>query len=171
MMSYKGFGAGEIAYDDDAGILHGQVAGTRDIITFQGRNAAELRTAFRESIDDYLDFCRVKGRKPDKPYSGKFVARVPPSLHRALSAAAQRSGKSLNAWLAEKLESALGSEPVGTLKDSETKRSHRKSRSVAKSSLKSKRDFTGKESLKRGGNEVRPKSATRRGGASSPTSA
>jgi len=81
MMEYKGY-VGKVEFDDEAGIFHGEVLDTRDVITFQGRSVAELKTAFQESIDDYLAFCNERGEEPDRPFSGQFVTRVPPELHR-----------------------------------------------------------------------------------------
>ena len=57
MLLYKGY-TGHVEYDDEAGILHGEVLDTRDVITFQGKTVDEIETAFRESIEDYLEFCR-----------------------------------------------------------------------------------------------------------------
>ncbi len=34
-MEYKGY-LGQVEYDDDAGIFHGEVMNLRDVITFQG---------------------------------------------------------------------------------------------------------------------------------------
>ena len=81
MMEYKGY-VGKVEFDDEAGIFHGEVLDTRDVITFQGRSVAELKTAFQESIDDYLAFCKERGEEPNKPFSGQFITRVPPELHR-----------------------------------------------------------------------------------------
>lgn len=103
MMEYKGY-IGKVELDDDEGVFHGEVVNTRDVITFQGGNVKELRKAFRDSVDDYLDFCQERGEEPDKPYSGQFVLRVGPDLHRKISNAASLAGKSLNAWASEKLE-------------------------------------------------------------------
>ena len=103
MMEYKGY-LGRVEFDDDADIFHGEVINTRDVITFEGTTVRELRKALRDSVDDYLDFCRQRGEEPDKPYSGQFVARVGPELHRRISLAASMEGKSLNAWVAERLE-------------------------------------------------------------------
>jgi len=44
-----------------------------------------------------------------KTYSGKFVLRIPPEDHAAVSCAAIASGKSLNQWAAEVLKQAAGS--------------------------------------------------------------
>jgi predicted HicB family RNase H-like nuclease len=106
MMEYKGY-VGKVEFDDEAGIFHGEVIDTRDVITFQGRSVDELKTAFQESIDDYLAFCKQRGEEPNKPFSGQFVTRVPPELHREVNLAASVSGKSLNAWVVEQLQAGV----------------------------------------------------------------
>jgi predicted HicB family RNase H-like nuclease len=103
MLNYKGY-TGHASFDDEAGIFHGEVENTRDVITFQGRSVDELEAAFRESIDDYLEWCAQRGKSPDKPFSGRLVVRMPPALHRRLSTEASRQGKSLNTVVLEKLE-------------------------------------------------------------------
>ena len=103
MLNYKGY-TGHVEYDDQAGVFHGEVLDLRDVITFQGTSVSELEQAFRESIDDYLEFCDQRGEKPDKPFSGRLMLRLPPRLHREVYVNAQREGKSLNQWIAEKLE-------------------------------------------------------------------
>jgi predicted HicB family RNase H-like nuclease len=106
MMEYKGY-VGKVEFDDEAGLFHGEVLDTRDVITFQGKSVAELKTAFQGSIDDYLAFCEQRGEEPNKPFSGQFVTRIPPELHRQVNLAASISGKSLNAWVAEQLQIAV----------------------------------------------------------------
>jgi predicted HicB family RNase H-like nuclease len=84
------------------------VINTRDVITFQGQSVAELKVAFRESVDDYLAFCKERGEAPEKPFSGQFVTRISPELHRQVHLAAVVAGKSLNAWVTERLGEAVG---------------------------------------------------------------
>lgn len=103
MLKYKGY-TGHVEFDDEAGIFHGEVSDTKDIITFQGKSVDEIKTAFRESIDDYIDFCASRGEKPDKPFSGKFILKMSPKLHHKIYITAIRSGKSLNKWVTETLE-------------------------------------------------------------------
>jgi predicted HicB family RNase H-like nuclease len=105
MLKYKGY-AGHVEYDDDSGVFHGEVVDLRDVITFQGRSVDEIERAFRESIDDYLQFCEIRGEEPDKPFSGRLMLRLPPALHRKAYVSALREGKSLNQWIAERLERA-----------------------------------------------------------------
>jgi len=108
MMGYQGY-IGKVEYDDEASLFHGEVINTRDVITFQGKSVAGPKKAFRESIDDYLAFREDRGEAPDKPYSGQFVTRVSPDLHRQAAIAATMEGKSLNSWVAEKLRTATDS--------------------------------------------------------------
>ena len=106
MMEYKGY-LGKVEFDEQAGIFHGEIINIRDVITFQGQSVAELTKAFRDSIEDYLQFCDERGESPDKPFSGQFVTRIPPELHRQINIAATLSGKSLNAWVGEQLQNAV----------------------------------------------------------------
>jgi predicted HicB family RNase H-like nuclease len=130
MMEYKGY-VGKVEFDDDAEIFHGEVIDTRDVITFQGRSVDELKTAFQESIDDYLAFCEERGEKPDKPFSGQFVTRITPELHRQISLAASISGKSLNAWVAEQLQAAVAQvKSMNATRD--TRKARRNSRQAKK---------------------------------------
>ncbi len=105
-MTHKGY-RGTVRFDDEAEIFHGEVAGLRDVVTFQGRTVDQLKKAFRESVNDYLDFCKSRGEEPDKPYSGKFLLRVDPVLHRRLVEASGDEGESLNNWIAAKLSEAV----------------------------------------------------------------
>lgn len=108
MMEYKGYSGQITALDDRQGILHGEVVGIEDVVTFQGKNAAEIVQAFHDSVDDYLAFCEERSEKPEKPFSGKFLVRVPPVLHRQASQAAGKAGVSLNSWVVSAIEAHLG---------------------------------------------------------------
>ena len=108
-MTYKGYEA-IVEYEEEVGMFHGDVINLRDVITFQGASVDELKTALADSVEDYLAFCRARGEEPEKPYSGQFVVRVEPPLHRALASAARRAGVSLNKWVAAALERAAAQE-------------------------------------------------------------
>jgi predicted HicB family RNase H-like nuclease len=101
-MKYKGY-IGHVEYDDEAKIFHGEVVGLRDIITFQGKSVKELEQAFQESVNDYLAWCKERGEKPERTFSGTFNLRIPPELHAKLAFQAKTMGLSLNAYVAEKL--------------------------------------------------------------------
>ena len=98
-LEYKGYAAGPISFDDEAGLFIGSVAGIRDGLVFQGATAEELRNDFRDLIDEYLETCAEMGKAPDKPASGSVMARIAPVVHGAALASAERAGKPLNQWL------------------------------------------------------------------------
>lgn len=72
-----------------------EVINVRDVITFEGTTVDEVQTAFRDSVDDYLDFCAQWGESPEKPFSGKFVLRLSAELHRKAYVQAKLEDKSL----------------------------------------------------------------------------
>lgn len=102
MMKYKGY-VGQVSYDDEAKIFHGEVIGLKDIITFQGTTVKEIETSFKDSIDDYLKWCKKRGEKPEKTFSGKLNLRMSPDLHALLVFEATKRGISLNDYINEKL--------------------------------------------------------------------
>ena len=99
---YKGY-CGKAEFDVEDDLFQGEVIGVRDVVTFQGKSPTELRQAFRESVDDYLDFCETRKESPEKPFSGKFLMRMDPETHRKLAMLAEASGKSLNQFVCETL--------------------------------------------------------------------
>lgn len=113
-MEYKGYRA-RVEFDHDAGVFFGEVEGLRDVVTFEATTVDALTKAFRASVNDYLAMCAERGEEPDKPYSGKFLVRMDPELHREVAAAAARSGKSLNQFAGEVLRVWLaGARPSRT---------------------------------------------------------
>lgn len=106
MMEYKGY-IGKVEIDEEVGILYGEVINIRDVITFEGKSVEEIQQAFQESVDDYLAFCAERNESPEKPFSGKFVLRLPAELHRQAYIQAKLSDKSLNGWVTDVLQSVL----------------------------------------------------------------
>ncbi|MDR0910654.1 MAG: type II toxin-antitoxin system HicB family antitoxin [Spirochaetaceae bacterium] len=98
MMQYRGY-IGEVSYDSEARLFHGEVLNTHDVITFQGESVNEIEKAFHESVDDYLEWCREDGVSPEKPYSGHLNLRMSPELHREAAFTAKRQKLSINKFI------------------------------------------------------------------------
>jgi len=94
-MEYKGY-IGTVEYDSEAKIFHGDIINTRDVITFQGTTVNEIEKSFKDSINDYIAWCREENTEPEKPYSGKFNVRLSPQIHRQISILAKKRKISLN---------------------------------------------------------------------------
>ncbi|MDZ7579399.1 MAG: type II toxin-antitoxin system HicB family antitoxin [Deltaproteobacteria bacterium] len=105
-MEYKGYSA-KVEFDENANIFHGEIINLRDVITFEGETVDQLRQAFQDSVDDYLEFCAERDEDPEKPYSGKFVVRVEPELHKRLAIEARKRGVSINALVGEALSKKM----------------------------------------------------------------
>ncbi|MBO9484707.1 MULTISPECIES: type II toxin-antitoxin system HicB family antitoxin [Gammaproteobacteria] len=104
-MTYKGYAA-SIEYSDDDECFIGHIAGIKDRVGFHGESVSELKDAFHEAVEDYLETCASVGKEAQKPYSGKLMLRIPPELHASIATAAQVSGLSINQWISRALVQA-----------------------------------------------------------------
>ena len=107
MMNYKGYSA-HIVYEADDDLLVGHIMNINDIISFHGASLKEIKSAFKEAVDDYLAYCKEIGKSPNKPFSGKVMFRIAPEVHAKAALAAQLKGISLNQWAQEVLNKAAG---------------------------------------------------------------
>jgi predicted HicB family RNase H-like nuclease len=105
-MKYKSYTA-VIAYSDEDSCLVGRIAGINDVVSFHGESVPEIRAAFTEAVEDYIEACRRLGRPAQKSWSGKVPLRVPPELHAQAAMRAEAEGKCLNQWVAEQMKRAL----------------------------------------------------------------
>ena len=107
MIEYRGY-VGVFEFDADIDSFHGRVINTNDVITFYGSSVSELHREMERSVDEYLEFCREQGREPEKPFSGRFMVRTGPDLHRRLALEAGRRRVSMNAYVRGVLEKQVG---------------------------------------------------------------
>lgn len=105
MMEYKGY-LGKVEVEDDE--FYGVVVNLhRDHVDFRGRTIDEVREAFHDSVDFYLKGCKKDGEEPERPFSGRFVVRLPPSTHRRASTLSRVENRSLNAVVTDAIETYL----------------------------------------------------------------
>ena len=62
-MKHKGYDA-DIKYSDDDECYIGHIAGIDDIVGFHADSVPELRAAFEEAVDDYIELCTDLDRTP-----------------------------------------------------------------------------------------------------------
>ena len=110
-LEYKGY-LGSIEYSKSDNCLHGKVIGLdkKTCITYEGDSASELYEDFRGAIDDYLDYCKDRGVKPKKSYSGTLNLRIPSDIHCQVAMLAKRKGTSINSIIRYSLEKCLHEE-------------------------------------------------------------
>jgi len=71
-LNYKRYIA-EIEFDLEENIYFSNIVGVRDTVGFHGESVTELKEAFQDAVDFYLDSCEKAGREPNKPFSDEFV--------------------------------------------------------------------------------------------------
>ena len=76
-----------------------------------GETPQEALNNGRDAVEAWIAAVREAGREvpaPGEPASGKFVARIPKSMHARLSARARQEGVSMNALVSAFLAESLG---------------------------------------------------------------
>lgn len=103
MLKYKGY-SGTVEYSEEDKCLYGKVIGmNKNSITYEGKTVEELNADFESGVDLYLESCKERGVKPQKPYSGSLNIRIPSEVHGNLALKAQRTGRSINAIIKDLL--------------------------------------------------------------------
>lgn len=101
-MHYKGY-TGGIDFDEEEGVFTGRVLGIKSVLLFEGASVKDLKKDFQDAVDEYFGDCKELGRKPEKPFSGKFTVRLTSELHAQVALEARANGKSLNAFVTDLL--------------------------------------------------------------------
>lgn len=101
-MQYKGYAA-KIEYSDEDECFVGSIAGIKDMVVFHGESVQEIKTAFYEAVDFYLETCAQRGELPNKPYSGKIMLHLDPEIHAQVAIQAEVQGKSFNQFVGDVL--------------------------------------------------------------------
>lgn len=102
-LKYKGY-SGTVEYSEEDNCLFGKAIGmNKNLITYEGKTVEELKADFEAGIDLYLESCKERDIKPQKPYSGSINIRIPSDLHSQLALKAQMTGRSINAIIKDLL--------------------------------------------------------------------
>ena len=94
-LTYKDY-IGSVNFSEKDNVFFGKVEGINALVNFEGESVSELRKAFQEAVDDYLEMCSEKGVEPQKYYKGSFNVRIDPELHQKLVIYSYAHNQSLN---------------------------------------------------------------------------
>jgi predicted HicB family RNase H-like nuclease len=106
ILQYKGYYA-SVHFSSQDEVFYGRILGINDLVNFEGASVKELKKAFHEAVEDYLETCHIVGKNPDKTYKGSFNVRVPTTLHRKAAMFAALNNISLNDFVKLALNFAL----------------------------------------------------------------
>jgi len=102
-LMFKDF-IGSVHYSTNDSVFHGKLEGINDLVTFEGESVKELKLAFEEAVEDYIELCKELDKDPLKSFKGSFNVRISPSLHSEAFKTATLRGKSLNQFVQEAIE-------------------------------------------------------------------
>lgn len=104
ILEYKDF-IGSVNYTDEEECFYGKIEGINDLITFEGASVKELKKAFKDAVEDYLELCKQLNKEPYRSVKGSFNVRIEPKLHYSAIYTALKKGISLNQFVADAIKS------------------------------------------------------------------
>lgn len=94
-LKYKNY-YGSVEFSADDNILYGKVIGINDLVTYEAESVDELKKAFEEALEDYLQTCKDLKKEPNKFYKGNFNVRTSVATHTYLAILAEKKQMKLN---------------------------------------------------------------------------
>lgn len=106
ILEYKGYYA-SLHFSSEDEVFYGKLLGIDDLVNFEGASVKELKKAFHEAVDDYLETCKELGKEPNKTYKGTFNVRLTTDLHKRAAVFAAMHNISLNDFVKSAIDYAL----------------------------------------------------------------
>lgn len=110
ILEYKSYYA-TIDFSAEDEVFYGKIIGINDLVSFEGTTVAELKDAFYEAVEDYLETCEALGKEPEKTYKGSFNVRISSELHRKAARRATLQKMSLNDFVRYAIDYVLQKPP------------------------------------------------------------
>lgn len=98
ILKYKDF-IGSVNFSTTDGVFFGKIEGIKSMVSFEGETVKELEQDFKNAVDDYIEYCKEHGIKPQKSYSGKLSITISPDEHSLIAKIAKTKGISVNAFV------------------------------------------------------------------------
>lgn len=109
ILEYKGYYA-EVHFSAANDVFYGKILSINDLVSFEGNSVKELKEAFHEAAEEYLETCNELGKEPDKTYKGTFNVRIPSELHKQASLVAAVKNVSLNDFVRYAIDATIATE-------------------------------------------------------------
>jgi predicted HicB family RNase H-like nuclease len=106
ILEYKGYYA-SLHFSSEDEVFYGKLLGIDDLVNFEGASVKELKKAFHEAVEDYLETCKELGKEPNKTYKGTFNVRITTNLHKEAAVFAASRNISLNDFVKTAIRYAL----------------------------------------------------------------
>jgi predicted HicB family RNase H-like nuclease len=98
VLKHKDF-IGSVQFSSTDEIFYGKITGIEDLVNFEGESVIELKSAFIEAVEEYIELCKSLGKDPFKSYKGTLNVRIGPELHKQATEHATIQGITLNKYI------------------------------------------------------------------------
>ncbi len=95
-----------ISFDPEIAMFRGEFVGLNGGADFYADSIKKLRKEGETSLRLFLEFAEEKKIEPRKRFSGQFVLRLRPEVHKKFAMMAKANNTSLNQLLSQTLEQA-----------------------------------------------------------------
>src|SRR5690554_5159230 len=95
----------EFSAEDE--VFYGRLFGINDLVSFEGSSVKEIKIAFEEAVEDYIETCKEIDKKPEKTFKGSFNVRIPADLHKNAAFVAVQNNVSLNDFVKGAIQYAV----------------------------------------------------------------
>jgi predicted HicB family RNase H-like nuclease len=102
-LNYKGF-LGSVHLSEEDEMFYGKLEGISDCIMFEGASVTELKSMFKEAVNEYIEDCKHQNKPCFKSFKGSFNVRVKPEMHKRAVLFAIENGISLNQLIQKAIE-------------------------------------------------------------------
>ena len=99
-LNYKGY-VGGVKWNPKEKAFCGSVVGIKTPITFQGNSVTTITEEFQKAVDEYLEYCALNNKEPEKSFRGSFSVHIDAGLHRKAALEASKRGITLNELIEE----------------------------------------------------------------------
>lgn len=106
ILQYKGYYA-TVQFSAEDEVFFGKLLGINDVVNFEGTTVKELKSAFKDAVDDYLETCKELKKEPEKMYKGSFNIRIPSELHRQAALVSAGKNMTLNDFVRYAIDLAV----------------------------------------------------------------
>ncbi|MCK5820620.1 MAG: type II toxin-antitoxin system HicB family antitoxin [Bacteroidales bacterium] len=108
-MKYKNYLA-TVHFSAEDEVFYGKLEGIDDLVSFEGSDVQELKDAFGEAVEDYIELCEFNGKATEKTYKGSFNIRIKPDTHRKAARKSIEMGISLNQLVEKAMKEFLSAD-------------------------------------------------------------
>ncbi|MCM1377540.1 MAG: type II toxin-antitoxin system HicB family antitoxin [Clostridium sp.] len=97
-LKYKGF-VGSVEFSEEDDVFFGKILGIKGLVNYEGSSVSELKGAFHDAVESYLEYCKEEGIAAHKSYTGSLNVRLSPEEHMQVAQLSTVTGDSINSLI------------------------------------------------------------------------